>query len=94
MEQIFDIIGIAHAAGVIEDATPVAEVIANALALILSVSGAFAMLSFAIAGVLYLTAAGDEGRMKQAKAGMAFSLMGAFVCVCALIIVRTVVGMV
>jgi hypothetical protein len=94
MEHIFGIIGIAHAAGVIEDATPIAEVIANTLMLILSLSGAFAMLSFSVAGIVYLTAVGDEGRMKQSKAAMMFSLVGVFVCVCALIIVRTVIGMI
>jgi hypothetical protein len=87
-------IGIAHAAGVIEDATPIAKVISNALTLILSLSGALAMLSFGVSGVIYITAAGDEGRMKQAKAGMMFSVAGVLVCICALIIVRTVAGVV
>lgn len=87
-------IGIAHAAGVIEDATPIAKVISNALTLILSLSGALAMLSFGVSGVIYITAAGDEGRMKRAKAGMMFSIMGVAVCICALIIVRTVADVV
>ncbi|NTW89798.1 MAG: hypothetical protein HGB37_02735 [Candidatus Moranbacteria bacterium] len=87
-------IGIAHAAGVIEDATPIAKVISNALTLILSLSGALAMLSFGVSGAIYITAAGDEGRMKRAKAGMMFSLVGVLVCICALIVVRTVAGMV
>lgn len=94
MGNAYDIIGIAHAAGVIEDATPIMQVVANVLSLLLSLSGAFAMLSFTIAGVMYLTASGDEGKMKQAKGAMVFSVLGVLVCISALIIVRTVVRMV
>ncbi|NTW29925.1 MAG: hypothetical protein HGB34_03955 [Candidatus Moranbacteria bacterium] len=94
MEIPFFVSGVVYAAGVIEDATPIAEVLANGLSLVLSLVGIFAMLSFCIAGVLYLTAGGDEGRMKRAKGAMTFSIIGVSVCVCALIVVRTVAGMV
>ncbi len=94
MDNMNAVSGIAHAAGIIEDATPIAEVLANGLSLVLSVAGVFAMLSFCIAGVLYLMAGGEEGRMKQAKGTMTFSVIGVVVCICALVVVRTVAGMV
>jgi len=94
MAGISDIIGVAHAAGIIEDAPSIASILANALSLILSVAGALAMFSFAVAGIIYVTAAGDEARMKQAKGAMTLSVIGAVVCIASLVVVRTVVGMV
>ncbi|NTW14764.1 MAG: hypothetical protein HGA38_00150 [Candidatus Moranbacteria bacterium] len=83
---------VARAAGVIEDATPVATILANALSLVLGLAGAFAMLSFAVAGVAYALAGGDESRMRQAKNAMVYSVIGALVCVASLVVVRTVAG--
>ncbi len=88
------IVAVAHAAGVIEDATPITTVIANAFSVVILSAGSIAMLSFTVAGILYVTAGGDEPRIRQAKNAMTYSVVGAIVCALALIVIRTVVNMV
>jgi len=80
----------AHAAGVIEDATPIAEVLTNALSFLLSVAGILAILSLAVSGVLYMLASGDESRAEMAKRMALFSVIGIAVIVAALVIVTQI----
>ncbi|MBD3238049.1 MAG: hypothetical protein GF332_00210, partial [Candidatus Moranbacteria bacterium] len=41
--------------------------------------GSFAVIGFALSGILYLTAAGNEDRMETAKRGMIYSIIGVIV---------------
>ncbi len=88
------IVGVAHAGGIIEDAPSVSSILGNALSFVLLMAGAVAILSFVVSGILYVTASGDESRMRQAKSAMIFSVIGIAVCLSALLVVRTVVGVV
>jgi NhaP-type Na+/H+ or K+/H+ antiporter len=81
---------IAHAAGVIEDATPIAEVLTNALQFLLSIAGILGILSLAVSGVLYMTAVGDESRVAMAKKAALFSVMGIAVILASLVIVTQI----
>lgn len=81
---------VAHAAGVIEDATPIAEVLTNALSFLLSIAGILGILSLAVSGVLYMTAGGDERRSEMAKRAALFSVMGIATVLAALVIVTQV----
>lgn len=94
MIGIPEFVAVAHASGVIEDAIPIQKVLANALSFMLGLAGAFGMFSFVVSGILYLVSSGDEGRAEQAKRAMAYSAVGALVCLSGLIIIRTVTGMV
>ncbi|HWQ59634.1 MAG TPA: hypothetical protein VN420_00605 [Candidatus Fimivivens sp.] len=94
MTGIPEIVSVAHAAGVIEDAVPIQKVLANALSLVLGAAGVLGLLSFVVSGILYLVSSGDEERARQAKRAMAYSVVGALVCLSSLLIIRTVVGMV
>jgi len=83
-----------HAAGVIEDAPSLSLILGNILSFALSAAGVVAILSFVVSGVLYASAAGDETRMRGTKNIMVFSVIGVAVCLSALVVVRTVAGMV
>lgn len=80
-----------RAAGVIEDATPIAEVLTNALSFLLSMAGILAILSLAVSGVLYMLSSGDESRATMAKRAALFSVTGIAVILAALVIVAQVV---
>jgi hypothetical protein len=80
----------AHAAGVIEDATPLAVVLTNALQFLLSLAGIVAILSLAVSGILYMVASGDESRAQTAKRMMLFSVAGIAVILASLVIVTQI----
>lgn len=81
---------VAHAAGVIEDATPIGTVLGNALSFLLSVAGILAILALAVSGVLYASAGGDERRAETAKKMALYSVTGIAVILSALVIVRQI----
>lgn len=80
----------AHAAGVIEDATPLAEVLTHALQFLLSVGGILAILSLAVSGVLYMLSSGDERRAEMAKKAALFSVTGIAVILASLVLVMQI----
>ena len=79
-----------HAAGVIDDATPIAEVAGNILDFLLSVFGILAILALVIAGAMYLLSGGDTERAAQAKRAATYALIGTAVALGALVIVRQI----
>ncbi len=81
------LISVAQAAGVITDATPVSQVLLNVLNFLLSVAGIIGILGVVFAGVLYLTASGDEGRVRLAKQALTASVIGLTVALGALLLV-------
>lgn len=78
-----------HAAGVIEDAVPLSKVLTNTLNFLLSVAGVLGIIGLVVAGLLYLTAAGDEHRIELAKRATYFSVIGLVIVLGALVIVTT-----
>ncbi|HBP00722.1 MAG: hypothetical protein UY41_C0045G0006 [Candidatus Moranbacteria bacterium GW2011_GWE1_49_15] len=57
---------------------------------LLIVVGILGVIGFIIAGILYLTAAGDEGQIGKAKTAMIYSIVGVVVALLGLIIIRAV----
>lgn len=88
--EIFSWVSIVRAAGVIESATPLTTVLSNALSFLLSIVGIVGIIGAVVSGIWYLTAGGDEGRMKVAKRAMIACVTGAVIALAALLIVRQV----
>ncbi len=74
-------------AGTISDATPVATILENILNFLLSIIGVLAIISLVVAGLLYMTAAGNEKQIGTAKKAFFFALIGIIVAFGALVIV-------
>lgn len=83
------IIEVAHA-GVITDAPSVSDVGMRILNFLLSVTGIIAILALVLAGTLYLSANGDEGRMKIAKRTATYAIMGISFALGAMILVNLI----
>jgi hypothetical protein len=79
-----------YAAGVIEDATPIAVVLTNILRFLLSAAGILAILSLAVSGILYMSASGDEQRAGMAKKAAIFSMTGIAVILASLVLVTQI----
>jgi hypothetical protein len=62
-------------------------IISNLLYWLLAIFGIVGVIGFAISGILYLTAAGDETRMQSAKKAMLYSIMGVIVGLSGLVII-------
>jgi len=60
---------------------------------LLAVVGIVGVIGFAIAGILYLTAAGDEGRIGTAKNAMMYSIIGVIVALAGLVALNFAKGM-
>ena len=60
---------------------------------LLGLIGVIAVIAFVIAGILYLTAAGDEDRMQQAKRAMIYAIIGVIVALVGLVILKAVYAM-
>jgi len=69
---------------------PIAEVLTRGLQWLLGIFGLLAIISFIVAGVLYLTAQGDQNRLKQAKNAVVFGVIGIVVGLIGLVVLRTI----
>lgn len=90
MEEYFSFFLKAEAAGVIEDAVPLSKVLLNILNFLLSVAGIVGIIGLVVAGIWYLTAAGDEGRIRLAKKAALASVIGLIVILSAYVIVSQI----
>ncbi len=59
--------------------TPIASILSNFLSWILGIFGFIAIIAFVISGIQYLTAAGNETQIENAKKAMKWSLVGVIV---------------
>lgn len=57
---------------------------------LLGIVGILAVIAFAISGVLYLTAAGDEDRIATAKKAMTYAIIGLVVALIGLILITAI----
>ena len=62
------------------------QIVSNLMKWILGIVGFIGVIGFAIAGILYLTAAGDEDRIDVAKKAMIYSIVGVIVALLGLVI--------
>jgi len=56
--------------------------------------GVLGVVAFVIAGIMYLTAAGDEGQTEKAKSIMMYAIIGLVVALIGLVVVNAVTGLV
>jgi hypothetical protein len=56
----------------------------------LVVVGILGVIGFVIAGIIYLTAAGDEGQIDKGKQAMVYSIVGIIVALLGVIIINAV----
>jgi len=66
------------------------DIITNAMLWLLAVVGVIGVIGFAIAGIMYLTAAGDETRSEKAKSAMLYAIIGVVVALIGLVIMKAV----
>lgn len=62
-------------------------IIENLMSWILAIFGILGVIGFAISGILYLTAAGDDDQIKKAKKAMNYSLIGLVVGLSGLVVI-------
>ncbi len=75
----------------VQGANNVSEVIAKIVKLLLSFVGGLSVLIIVIAGILYITSGGDEGRTESAKKWIIYAIVGLIVSLLAWVIVNTVI---
>ncbi|MFA6973658.1 MAG: hypothetical protein WC238_02900 [Parcubacteria group bacterium] len=68
-------------------------IITNIMNWLLMLVGVLGVIGFAIAGILYLTAAGEEGRIETAKSAMLYSIIGVVVALLGLVIIKAAATM-
>ena len=66
------------------------NIIENIMKWLLGILGFIAIIGFVISGIMYLTAAGDEGQQKKAKAQMMWSITGVIVALIGWVVVLAV----
>ncbi len=66
------------------------DIISNILYWLLAILGIAGVIGFAISGLMYLLAAGDEGRVGDAKKAMTASILGIIVGLSGLVIIQAV----
>ena len=60
---------------------------------LLAIVGIFGVIGFAIAGILYLTGAGDEERINKAKSAMMYAIIGVIVALVGLVALKAAESM-
>jgi cytochrome bd-type quinol oxidase subunit 2 len=61
-------------------------IIANILDWLLTIVGVVGVIGFVIAGIMYLTANGDEKKVGEAKKAMMASIYGVLVAICGMVV--------
>lgn len=67
-------------------------IISRTMNWLLAILGFIGIIGFVIAGILYLTAAGDEGQIDKAKNAMMYSIIGVIVALIGYVIIKAVEG--
>lgn len=66
------------------------EIISSTLSWLLGIFGFIAIIGFVVAGIFYLTAAGDEGQAEKGKNGMKYSIIGVIVALMGWVVIQAV----
>jgi hypothetical protein len=69
---------------------PISIIIGNLLMWLIMIVGVVAMIAFVIAGIMYLTAAGDDNQISRAKKAMTYSIIGIIVGLSGFVILQAV----
>ena len=60
---------------------------------LLTLVGILGVVGFVIAGIIYLTAAGDDGQIEKGKQAMVYSIVGVIVALIGVVVINAVQGM-
>ncbi len=71
----------------------ITSIITNIMNWLLMLVGIIGVIGFAIAGILYLTAAGDDTAIERAKSAMMYSIIGVIVAIIGVVVIQAVQGM-
>lgn len=85
-------IGRGNAAGSGLPADSIYGIITRTMNWLLAILGFIGIIGFVIAGILYLTAAGDEDQIGKAKNAMMYSIIGVIVALIGFVIIQAVEG--
>lgn len=66
------------------------NIVTNAMMWILAIVGILGVVGFAIAGIMYLTASGNEEMISKAKKAMVMSIVGVIVALLGLVVMQAV----
>lgn len=66
----------------------ITQIIQQIMNWLLALIGFLGIIGFVIAGILYLTAAGDEGQLEKAKSAMIWSIVGVIVALVGFVIIK------
>ena len=66
------------------------NIVTRILKWLLAVLGMVGVIGFAISGIMYLTAAGDEKQITRAKTAMMYSIIGVIVGICGVVVIQAV----
>lgn len=66
------------------------DIIKNLTMVLLAAFGFFGIIGFAISGIMYLTAAGDETQIEKAKKAMMWSIVGIVVGLAGFVIIQAI----
>ena len=66
------------------------DIIAGTMNWLLAILGFLGIIGFVIAGILYLTAAGDEDQATKAKSAMTYSVIGVIVALLGFVVIQAV----
>lgn len=69
---------------------PIADVLTRFLNWLLVIFGSLAIIAFIIAGILYFTAQGDQGRVEKAKKAAIYGVVGVIVGLIGLVVISTI----
>lgn len=78
-------------AGIISDAPTVSQVLYNVLQFLLLIFGILGIIGLLIAGIIYLTAAGNEKQIEKAKKATMYSVVGIAVALGGYVLIKTII---
>lgn len=92
LKEVRNILGASGSSGdsSVDSAPSLATIANNVLTFLLSIVGILAIISMVIGSVMYLTAYGDDDRIKSGRNILKYSLLGITVALAALILVKQV----
>lgn len=94
LKEVGGIVGWGGAAtGSVSSALTIAEIARNALDFLLSIFGTLAIIMLVVGGTMYLSSAGDEGRIDTAKNIVKWAIVGIGVAFAALVIVDQIASL-
>ncbi|MDD2766963.1 MAG: hypothetical protein PHH40_04390 [Candidatus Moranbacteria bacterium] len=68
------------------------DLVTNVMNWLLGLIGVLGVIAFVISGIMYLTAAGDEGQIEKAKSIMMYAIIGLVIALIGLIVVNAIGG--